>query len=83
PGIPPDELNKIFEELYRGVNARGIEGSGLGLALARRIVALHDGQMEVRSRQDNPRGTVFTVRLPAGKKANPTLSETAARTPVK
>jgi signal transduction histidine kinase len=68
PGIPPDELNKIFEELYRGVNARGIEGSGLGLALARRIVALHDGQMEVRSNQENPRGTVFTVRLPVVKK---------------
>lgn len=68
PGIPPDELNKIFEELYRGVNARGTEGSGLGLALARRIVALHDGQMTVRSNQENPRGTVFTVRLPAGKK---------------
>ena len=68
PGIPPDELKKIFEELYRGVNARGIEGSGLGLALARRIVALHDGQMEVRSNQENPRGTVFTVRLPVVKK---------------
>jgi K+-sensing histidine kinase KdpD len=40
PGIPPDELSKIFEELYRGANARGIEGSGLGLALAQRIVEL-------------------------------------------
>ena len=68
PGIPPDELYRIFEELYRGVNARGIEGSGLGLALARRIVSLHGGSMEVRSRQDDPRGTVFTVRLPVAKK---------------
>jgi two-component system OmpR family sensor kinase len=68
PGIPPDELYRIFEELYRGLNARGIEGSGLGLALARRIVSLHNGSMEVRSRQDDPRGTVFTVRLPVAKK---------------
>jgi two-component system, OmpR family, sensor kinase len=67
-GIPPAELSKIFEELYRGVNARGTEGSGLGLALSRRIVVLHGGTVEVRSRQDDPRGTVFTVRLPAGKK---------------
>jgi two-component system, OmpR family, sensor kinase len=67
PGIPPDELSKIFEELYRGVNARGIEGSGLGLALAQRIVELHGGQIEVRSRQEDPRGTVFTVRLPVKK----------------
>ncbi|MFZ5857774.1 MAG: sensor histidine kinase [Chloroflexota bacterium] len=67
-GIPPAELPKIFEELYRGVNARGTEGSGLGLALTRRIVVLHDGALEVRSRQDDPRGTVFTVRLPVARK---------------
>jgi two-component system OmpR family sensor kinase len=67
PGIPADELAKIFEELYRGANARGIEGSGLGLALAQRIVELHGGQIEVRSRQDDPRGTVFTLRLPVKK----------------
>lgn len=67
-GIPPEDLARIFEELYRGVNARGAEGSGLGLALARRIVYLHGGSIEVRSRQDDPRGTVFTVRLPAARK---------------
>jgi two-component system OmpR family sensor kinase len=67
-GIPSNELSKIFEELYRSVNARGTEGSGLGLALARRIVVLHDGSIEVRSRQDNPRGTVFTVRLPVARR---------------
>ncbi len=66
-GISSIELPRIFEELYRGVNARGIEGSGLGLALTRRIVALHGGSLEVRSRQDDPRGTVFTVRLPVTK----------------
>jgi two-component system OmpR family sensor kinase len=67
-GIPPAELPKIFEELYRGISARGIEGSGLGLALTRRIVILHDGTLEVRSRQDDPRGTVFTVRLPVARR---------------
>jgi two-component system OmpR family sensor kinase len=67
PGIPSEELPKIFEELYRGANARGIEGSGLGLALVHRIVNLHGGQIQVRSRQEDPRGTVFTVRLPVKK----------------
>jgi two-component system, OmpR family, sensor kinase len=66
-GISSEDLPKIFEELYRGSNARGTEGSGLGLALVSRIVALHGGQIEVRSRQTEPRGTVFTVRLPEGK----------------
>ncbi|HET9912908.1 MAG TPA: sensor histidine kinase, partial [Anaerolineales bacterium] len=63
-GIAADDLSKIFEELYRGTNARGTDGSGLGLALVNRIVMLHGGQINVRSRQDDPRGTVFTVRLP-------------------
>jgi two-component system OmpR family sensor kinase len=66
-GIPSEDLPKIFGELYRGSNARGTEGSGLGLALVSRIIALHGGQIEVRSRQTEPRGTVFTVRLPEGK----------------
>ena len=51
----------------RGSNARSTEGSGLGLALVNRSVSLHGGQIDVRSRQDGPRGTVFTVRLPEAK----------------
>lgn len=64
PGIPLEDLSKIFEELYRGSNARGTEGSGLGLALVNRIVTLHRGGVGVRSSQVEPRGTVFTIRLP-------------------
>lgn len=63
-GIPPEDLGKVFEELYRGTNARGVEGSGLGLALVHRIVTLHGGELGVRSSQDSPRGTVFSMRLP-------------------
>ena len=63
PGIPADDLPKIFEELYRGVNARGYEGSGLGLALVQRVVARHGGTVSVRSRPGQ--GSVFTVRLPS------------------
>jgi two-component system OmpR family sensor kinase len=63
-GISSEDLPKVFEELYRGSNARGTLGSGLGLALVNRIIGLHGGQLEVRSRQQEPRGTVFTVKLP-------------------
>ena len=66
-GIASEDLSRIFEELYRGSNARSTEGSGLGLALVNRIVSLHGGQIDVRSRQNGPRGTVFTVRLPEAK----------------
>jgi two-component system, OmpR family, sensor kinase len=61
PGIPADEIPHIFEELYRGQNARGVPGSGLGLKLVERIVQLHDGAVSVRSKPEM--GTVFTVRL--------------------
>lgn len=67
-GVPAEDVTKIFEELYRGSNARSTEGSGLGLALVHRIIALHGGQIDVRSSQEEPRGTVFTVRLPVNKK---------------
>ena len=62
PGIPEDELLHVTEELYRGKNARGLPGSGLGLALVRAIVERHGGQLTVRSRVDQ--GTVIVLRLP-------------------
>jgi two-component system OmpR family sensor kinase len=63
-GIPPQEQQRIFDDLYRGENARETEGSGLGLALARRIVQLHGGDVSLRSDPAQGRGTVFTIRLP-------------------
>ena len=64
PGIPPDELPHIWEELYRATGARGVPGSGLGLALTQAIIQRHGGSVSARSREGQ--GTVFTVRLPAG-----------------
>jgi two-component system, OmpR family, sensor kinase len=63
-GIPQQEQQRIFEDLYRGENAREAEGSGLGLALAQRIVQLHGGEISLRSNPVQGRGTVFTIRLP-------------------
>lgn len=62
PGIPKDEQPFIWEELYRGKNAHGIPGSGLGLALVRAIIIRHQGEIVLRSRPG--KGTVFTIRLP-------------------
>jgi two-component system OmpR family sensor kinase len=62
PGIAPDELPHIFDELFRGRNARELPGSGLGLAMVKRIVSLHGGRIDVRSRIDQ--GTVVRVSLP-------------------
>jgi two-component system OmpR family sensor kinase len=62
PGIPEGEMPHIFEELYRGKQAKHVEGSGLGLALVQRIIRLHGGEISVLSRDQQ--GTVMTVRLP-------------------
>ena len=64
PGIPPDELPRIFDRFYRGTNtgeARA-SGSGLGLAIVRSIVDMHDGEIDVTS--DLGKGTVFRITLP-------------------
>jgi two-component system OmpR family sensor kinase len=63
-GISPHEQQRIFDDLYRGENARGTEGSGLGLALAQRIIHLHWGEISLRSDPTRGRGTVFVIRLP-------------------
>lgn len=64
PGVPPDELPHLFEELYRGTGARGVPGSGLGLALVKRVTERHGGSVTARSRLGQ--GTIFTLRLPLG-----------------
>lgn len=61
PGIAPEDLPLIFEELYRGANAYGTTGSGLGLPLVRRVLDRHNGRIMVHSRLNQ--GTVVTLHL--------------------
>ena len=60
--IHPQDLPQLFDELYRGRNAKDIEGNGLGLALVQRVVELHQGQIKVRSRLGE--GTAVIMHLP-------------------
>jgi len=62
-GIPADELAIVWDELARGRAARGLPGTGIGLSIARTVVARHGGVVGLRSREAE--GTVVTVRLPA------------------
>ncbi len=64
PGIPEIEIDQVWEELYRGEQARGIPGSGLGLPLVRAIIEKHGGKVALRSRPNQ--GTIFSIRLPVG-----------------
>ena len=58
-GIAPEHIKHIFKPLYRGANAHPIEGTGIGLALAKRIIELHGGSIHVDSELGE--GTEFEV----------------------
>jgi putative methionine-R-sulfoxide reductase with GAF domain len=64
PGIPAEDLPRVFERFFRARPAGGqeIEGNGLGLAIARGIVELHGGRIQAESLQ--PHGTRFAFWLP-------------------
>ena len=63
-GIPEEELPQIFERFYRVDKSRSREigGTGLGLSVARQVVLMHRGEIDVQSTEGE--GTVFTVRIP-------------------
>ncbi len=74
PGIPPEDLNHVFERHYRGVQAQtDIPGTGLGLAIARELVEQMQGKIQVFSPAQEPRfegqafpgpGSTFVIWLP-------------------
>src|SRR3972149_4622782 len=49
PGIPPDDLPHIFEDFFRADNVGETPGAGLGLSIAKKIMAAHKGQILVKS----------------------------------
>ena len=62
-GIASEDLPYIFERMYRGDKSREkYEGSGLGLTIVKKLVAMHQGQIEVESIEG--RGSRFTIELP-------------------
>ena len=64
-GIPDGDQSKIFSQFFRGRNTTGINGTGLGLYLVRKLVKQHKGEVAVESRKG--KGSVFSVRLPIGQ----------------
>jgi signal transduction histidine kinase len=76
PGIPPDQLNRVFEPYHR-VPGVAAPGSGLGLAIVRRIVDAHGGSVAVTSAVG--RGTAFRVVLPEGRSNAVARTGTIAR----
>jgi two-component system NtrC family sensor kinase len=59
PGIPPSMMGHLFELFH---STKGNRGTGLGLAVTKKIVEEHDGSISAKSQSGE--GTVFTIRLP-------------------
>jgi two-component system sensor histidine kinase QseC len=64
-GLPPGMAARVFDRFYRG--STDGSGAGLGLALVKRIVELHGGEIGAASSENG--GAVFEIRLPAAKDA--------------
>lgn len=61
PGIPDEDLPRIFERFYRAPAARGMPGAGLGLAIVARVAQANDATAHVRT---GPDGSTFTLTFP-------------------
>ena len=78
-GIPPEDLQRIFERFSRAAPdpSSPRRGSGLGLSIAKAVVEAHGGTIDVRS--EPGRGSVFRITLPVDRAALP--HDGAARDP--
>ncbi|MEZ6062707.1 MAG: ATP-binding protein [Planctomycetaceae bacterium] len=77
-GISNEKLQKIFDPFYttKTADARGQGGTGLGLALCRRIIEAHKGRIRVES--EVGRGTTFTLKLPRAESPAGLIDTSAA-----
>jgi two-component system sensor histidine kinase KdpD len=69
PGIPDEDLDRVFEPFYQRPDDRSREGSGLGLAIVRGLVEVNGGRVWAESAPGQ--GAVFVVEMPLGPAAQP------------
>jgi signal transduction histidine kinase len=78
-GIPPDEVDRVFEGFYRASNSGEVRGAGLGLSLVRHFARAHGGDIEALPRQGG--GTVMRLTLPLASDPPPGTTGSGGATP--
>jgi two-component system sensor histidine kinase MprB len=69
PGIPPEDLPRVFDRFYRASEARGLPGSGLGLAIVRQVADAHGAVASVQNAPGG--GALFALSFPAARVSLP------------
>jgi len=82
PGVPPDQVERIFEKYFRGTGNGGAPGTGIGLHLVKTIAELHCGTARYRPRPGG--GALFLLTIPLGRIdiPEPATEAAAAGTPM-
>lgn len=62
-GISEDDQKRLFEPFYRGVNTTHINGTGLGLLIAKNNIELHGGTIELKSQLNKGTSVIFTLAV--------------------
>jgi two-component system sensor histidine kinase KdpD len=76
PGIPAEELPQLFDRFFRGRHARGTPGTGMGLVIARGLLALEGGQVSAGNDPDG--GADFRIAVAARVRLPGVIEEAAA-----
>jgi len=61
PGIPPPARERVFARIYRAGNARGMQGTGIGLTISRGLVEAHGGSIWIESANGSGTAVIFTI----------------------
>jgi len=73
PGVPEPELDRIFVPFFRSGTTANADGHGLGLAIARRVIEAHGGNIAVSNRKSG--GLCVEIAVPAQKSPLPTFTQ--------
>ena len=73
PGLPREDINRVFEKFYRAQNGKS-GGTGLGLTIAKGFVEAHHGTITARNRTEG--GAEFVIRLPITETVSKDSEET-------